>query len=360
MTLRTLGRGFWIGLVGSIGLHAALLSTGSFDLPRTIWLKPNVLEARIESEESGTTPQARPEIVSKAEKTPAPLIEPPIADAPPEPAPPADPATLATNAEPVVDANQPPFPAAEESAPAAYPPLPDGEPSQTTGRPHAALSHAAQNLKELPRFIEIVYELKGMVSGRQTQIWRREDNRYTLESTAEATGLAAIFLSGKMTQKSSGRIGPLGLIPEHYEMQRLSGKKEILLFKYDDNLIEASRIDSRKGKRTAELPLITGAQDPLSSVYQLAMIAQDTGEGVIVAAGAKRIKGYPYRSFGTETIQTPLGEVQALHVTRAGDSDKGAVHLWLAPKHRYLPVKITYIDDDGTEWVLEAISIKTD
>jgi hypothetical protein len=35
MTLRTLGRGHWIGIVGSVALHAALLSTGSFQVPQT-------------------------------------------------------------------------------------------------------------------------------------------------------------------------------------------------------------------------------------------------------------------------------------------------------------------------------------
>lgn len=355
MTLRTLGRGFWIGLVGSIGLHAALLSTGTFTVPKLAG--PRMIEARLETVELEADSPSIPEVVAKAAKPPAPPSQPPATAPETEPVPPEEETSQPTVAETITET--PPPPASDNEA-AAAPPLPDIEPPPPGSRPHAILSQAANNLKELPRHIELVYQLKGMVSGRQTQNWRREDQRYTIESISEATGLAAIFLSGKMVQKSSGHIGPLGLVPERYDMQRLSGKKESLLFRYGDNVIEASRIDSRKGKRTAELPLLTGAQDPLSSIFQLAMLARENGEGVIVAAGAKRVKGYPYRTLGAETIQTPLGQLQTLHVTRAGDSDKGAVHLWLAIEHRNLPVRITYTDDDGTEWMLETVSINVE
>lgn len=357
MTLRTLGRGFWIGLVGSIGLHVALLSTGTFTVPKLTG--PRIIEARLETRKPEVDSPSIPKVAVRAPKLPTPP-KPPAADFAAEPVTPEQQVSQSTVAEAAVITPPPPASENEAQAPAAVPPLPEIEPPPPGSRPHAVLSHAASNLKELPKHVEIAYQLKGMVSGRQTQIWRREDQRYTIESNSEATGLAAIFLSGRIIQKSSGHIGPLGLVPERYDMQRFNGKKEILLFRHGDNVIEASRIDSKKGKRTTELPLLTGAQDPLSSIFQLAMVAPENGEGVIVAAGAKRVKGYPYRTLGTEIIQTPLGQLQTLHVTRAGDSSKGAVHLWLSIEQRHLPVKITYTDEDGAAWVLEAVSLKVE
>lgn len=262
MTLRALGRGFWIGLVGSIVLPAALLSSESFSAP---------------------PPQEQ--------------------------------------------------------------------------KPHAVLTRAAKNLKELPSHVEIVYELKGLISGKQIHRWQRKDHRYTLETSSEATGLAGIFLSSKMTQKSAGHIGERGLIPERYEMLRLSGKREILVFNYAASSIEVKRIDAKKNTRTSELSLPTGTQDPLSSLYQLAMTAQSGGEGLIVIAGTKRVKGYPYRVLGNETQDLPLGKLSTLHVTRTDDSGSGAVHLWLSPEKKFLPVKISYSDEDGREWILLATSI---
>lgn len=198
-----------------------------------------------------------------------------------------------------------------------------------------------------------------MLSGRQTHRWQMSGERYTLEAVAEATGLASLFIGGRLIQQSSGRIGELGLMPERYEMRRPNGKTEVIEFDYRDNLIRTTRSDPKRGARSLELPLLPGAQDPLTAIYQLAMAARDGKDGLIVAAGAKRVQGYPYRMLGTETLQTPLGETKTLHVLRAGESGRGDTHLWLAVDHHSLPVKMTYVDDDGTEWVSVATSIKT-
>jgi hypothetical protein len=250
------------------------------------------------------------------------------------------------------------------SAPLEAPPLVTTQPATseittpaTTN--NASTEPATHNLNTLPSRIEIVFKLDGMLSGRQTHRWQHDGKHYQLETEAEVTGLAGLFLRGKLTQTSNGKIGSSGLMPEHYSMQRLSGKRETLDFDYESNLIAATRTDAKRGTRSLELPLLTGAQDPLSAIYQLAMTARDDREGLIVAAGAKRIKGYPYRVLGTERLDTPLGILDALRVTRAGEAT-GGMQLWLSPKHYHLPIKIIYTDDDGTEWVLEASRIKTD
>jgi hypothetical protein len=343
MSLKTLGRGFWIGLIASLILHALLIGAGRFHMQR--WENATTLEARIEPAEFKAVPLPEPQAVGKPAAAPQPQPD----SIPPEDLTSAPALQPAPTAEETVPLPAPPLPKTEQTLP-----LSAVEPPPQSVQPYAALTQAAQNIRELPAYIEIVYELNGFLSGRQTHVWQRTGQRYTLETEGEVTGLVGLFMSGKMIQKSRGRISSLGLMPEQYEMQRLSGKKESLRFDYDANLIE-----SNKGKRMLELPLLTGAQDPLSSIYQLAMAARDDKDGFIVAASSKRVKGYPYRTLGTETLNTVLGELQTLHVTRAGDSEKGAVHLWLALERYALPVKVTYVDEDGTEWVLEAVSIKT-
>lgn len=343
MSLKTLGRGFWIGLVASLVLHAALIGAGRFQMQR--WEDATTLEARIEPAEFKAVPLPEPKAVSKPAATLQPQPQP---DAVPSKSLPNVPVLQPVPAE-VEPVTAPSLPKAEQALP-----LSTIEPPPQSAQPYAALTQAAQNIRELPAYIEIVYELNGLLSGRQTHVWQRTGQRYTLETEGEVTGLVGFFMSGKMIQRSQGRIGSLGLMPEQYEMRRLSGKKETLRFDYDANLIESNR-----GKRPLELPLLTGAQDPLSSIYQLAMAARDDKDGFIVAVSSKRVKGYPYRTLGTETLRTALGEMKTLHVTRAGESEKGSVHLWLAPERYFLPVKVTYVDEDGTEWVLEAVSIQT-
>jgi hypothetical protein len=349
MTLKTVGRAFWFGLAVSLTLHAFFLVKGRFEMPR--FEEPPPLEAHLEPEAFKAVPEPRADAPGAAG---APIETPPESQ-PRQPAPP-----LPVSQVPVV----PSAPAIAEPSPAPPPPEPvlplsTAKAPPQSAQPHALLTQAADKLRQLPARIEIVFELKGMVSGRQTHLWQRSGQRYSLETEGEVTGLASLFVSGKLTQQSRGRIGDLGLMPEEYEMQRFSGKRETLSFNYEANAIESSRTDAKRGTRTLELPLITGAQDPLSSIYQLAMAAQDGQDGLIVAASSKKVKGYPYRMLGAETQRTPLGEMRTLHVVRAGDTEKSATHMWLAPAQHSLPVKVTYVDEDGTEWVLEAVSIKT-
>lgn len=342
------GRGFWIGLAASIALHAALLSTGTLPFPESG--RSHIIEARLAHEPRLPLPDAS----GVARKAAKPSHESAQSPAQPATQPEAEPepeAALQTPAEMAAPA----APQAGEKLPSQLPfhsmELPP--PAQI---PHAALSGTADNLHQLPGRIRISFVLHGLINGRQTHIWHRENQSYSLETLSEAAGIAGIFLSGKMTQKSSGRIGELGLIPERYEMLRLNGKREILVFNYPASTIEVSRIDPKKGKRTTELPLMTGTQDPLSSIYQLAMLAQTGNDGLIITAGTKRVKGYPYRIVGAEILQTAMGEMKTLHVTRADDSGNGGVHLWLSSEKHFMPVKISYFDD-GKEWILQAVEI---
>lgn len=346
MTLRTLGRGFWIGIAASLLLHIGLFANGRFQLPR--WPTEHTLEARLEPADFKAVTLPQPQVSALAIPSTPPASPPPAQAQIPEPTPVASP----SQTEEISSlANTPSTPPARPAEPTKPTPA---EPETAT-----PAAQVARSLKQLPARIEIVFELNGMVSGRQIHRWRRDEQRYWLETEGEVNGLASLFIRGKLIQISKGKIGSVGLMPEHYEMQRLSGKKEILKFDYDGNIIESSRIDS-KGKRTLELPLLSGAQDPLSAIYQLSMAAQDNDNGFIVAAGTKRIKGYPYRVLGKERLNTALGTLLALHVSRAGDSGNSNMHLWLSSEHHYLPVKVSYADEDGTEWVLEATRLNVE
>lgn len=346
MTFRTLGRGFWLGISASLLLHFLLFSSGQFQIPR--WNDKTVLEARLEPAEFKAVALPEPSVSAQA----ATIAPKPVTGAAKPP-----PATASVEPAPIVSPPPPP-----QTEPAATPPaaIPSPAIPPTNDQPQTAPSQASNHLKTLPARIEIVFELNGMLSGRQTHRWHRDGQRYSLETEGEVTGLAGLFMRGKLKQTSQGRIGNMGLMPARYEMFGLTGKTEALQFDYEDNLIESSRSNSKSAKRHIELPLLTGAQDPLSSIYQLAMMAAENGEGVIVAASAKRIKGYPYRVLGMEKLDTALGTLSALHVVRAGDSGNSDMHLWLSPGHYYLPVKVTYVDGDGTEWVLEATRIKAE
>lgn len=353
--LRAAGRAFWIGLALSLALHALFLARGSFPMA---WLQSPPLEARLEAVEFQAVPPPAPQPPPSAPKPAAQLRARPVPAPPPPEAPPPE-AASEVAAVPALPLPETPQPEADTAPAAAELPQPAAEAAPPGARPHSALTAAAENIRQLPARIEIVFELKGLLSGRQTHVWQHDGERYTLQADSEATGLTGLFVRGRLVQTSRGRLGPLGLMPEQYEIRRPNGKKETLGFDYDSNLIESRRSDAKRGTRSLQLPLLTGAQDPLSSIYQLAMAAQAGKDGLIVAAASKRIKGYPFRMLGAETLHTPLGEMKTLHVARAGESEKGGMQLWLAPELHALPIKVSYVDEDGSEWVLEAVSVKT-
>lgn len=343
------GRGFWIGLTLSIVLHLLVLASKGFQLPQ--WHDENpVIEARLE----------------QVEPKPAFLPEPKHASTVPQAAvkpvapPPATTASGAVPSQPVpvhpvdTSASSPEQAPAPTITPQAAPPLSTAPVPSMAERPYSTLEQASAHLQSLPARIDIVFELSGLLSGRQTHHWRHDGQHYSLETEGEVTGLVSLFVRGKLTQQSLGSIGQAGLQPDHYEMQRLSGKKETLDFDYP-----ANQIVGNNGKRSYELPLMTGAQDPLSSIYQLAMAAQGGNAGVIVAATSKHVRGYPYQSLGMETLDTALGTIQALHVVRGGNTGEHGMDLWLSPQHHYLPVRVRYVDDDGREWTLNAVRIDT-
>lgn len=351
MTLRTLGRGFWLGILASLALHATLLSNGGLHIPK--WNDSPTLEARLEPVEFKAVSLPEPDIAAETITVPAQPSQ--AAAERPTPIPADSPSAPPTPAQPAVP------PAPENGAPpSSHPATPQPQTLPAPASSQTASTDAVRNLNKLPERLEIQFELDGMVSGQQTHRWQRNGERYTLETEGEVTGLASLFVRGKLTQISQGRIGANGLMPERYETRHINGKVETLRFDYDNNQIESARTDEKRGKRTLELPLLSGIQDPLSAIYQLAMLAQSRDDGLIVAASAKRVKGYAYRILGNEKLDAAIGEITALHIARAGDSSGREVHLWLSATHHYLPVKISYVDDDGNAWILQATRIHTE
>lgn len=351
MTLRTLGRGFWLGILASLALHAILFSNGGLHTP--IWNDSPTLEARLEPVEFKAVILPEPDIAAETVTEPAQPRQ--AAAEHPMPIPTDSPSAPPASAQPA----ETPVPE-NDAAPSSQPATPQPQTLPAPAGSQTASADAMRNLNKLPERLEIQFELDGMVSGQQTHRWQRNGERYTLETEGEVTGLASLFVRGKLTQISQGRIGASGLMPERYETRHITGKVETLHFDYDNNQIESARFDDKRGKRVLELPLLSSAQDPLSAIYQLVMLAQSRDDGLIIAASAKRVKAYAYRILGNEKLDTAIGTVTALRVARAGDSKGRDVHLWLSTAHHYLPVKISYVDDDGKEWMLQATRIRSE
>lgn len=224
---------------------------------------------------------------------------------------------------------------------------------KTEASPVVAPAPGPSVAEAMPKAFKIRFSVQGneggLVLGRLDHVWRRTGERYSLVGVAEASGLFALFYSGLLSQSSSGTITPEGLQPESYWLQR--GRKSYSAqFDWD-------RQTARLGGPYGALPLVLGAQDYLSVVYQLALFAHPA-EGRVLVIDGKRAKEYAYREIGPETVELPLGKVETLRIRIGQGREENDMDLWLRAQPPHLPVKMTLVDDRGRTGVLLAEMIE--
>lgn len=210
-------------------------------------------------------------------------------------------------------------------------------------------------LRQLPDSLLIRYGVQagdgdaGFVAGRATYIWRVQKGRYSLVSTVEATGLASLFVSGRIVQVSEGTVAENGLRPAQYWLQRKERKQDTARFDWDlGRLI----LEGRESQ-----PLTPQAQDLLSFPFHLAMTARagepDFRLGV---TNGRKFGEYGFRSLGRVSLEMQERRFDALHLqgTREGE---GVLDVWLDLDRSGLPVRIRTLDRKGKvmELRLEAV-----
>lgn len=179
----------------------------------------------------------------------------------------------------------------------------------------------------------------GLVTGRSTYVWRSQGGRYSLVSTLEATGLAALVVSGKIVQVSEGRVDAYGLHPEYYKLQRNAHKKDVARLDWGQNRIVM------EGRGEAELT--PQAQDLLSFAFFLAMTAREgEAEFTLGVTNGRKFRQYLFHVLGRETLDQGGARLATLHVhgEKAGE---GELDVWLDPSRSGLPVRIRTVDRKG-------------
>lgn len=176
-----------------------------------------------------------------------------------------------------------------------------------------------------------------------------DGRRYRFTLAGRAEGLTAWLYSGALVQTSEGTIGGAGLQPERYAEQR--GKRAERAFAVDRVRRELVRGDDPR------LPVPPGAQDRLSSLVQLGLLARAMPERVVAGAvlelpelSFSGIETVRYRSAGRVVLALPGGgEMPALHLVRErGPSDREpGVEVWLGYDHALLPVRVRLTDAGG-------------
>lgn len=331
-------RPWGLALAASLLLHGSLLGGLEWRLPQ--WAQPSEPSAYDVTLVSASPP-APAETASPPPRTPTPPPRP--AETAPSPEQPVTPLPE-LQAESPFEAAAPAEPEATHASPAMLPDAAPVEPVAVAAPPI---------LNALPPRLDLRFQVRyGLAAGEQTLVWVNEGEHYTLTSVASATGLAGVFYRGRFVQTSRGRITPSGLQPEVFWDQR-GGKRSSARF---DAAAGRLTLDPAKGA-PRHFAYEGEVQDALSLFFQLALTAPPPdGTLSYQVFNGKKLRDYTYEVRGEETLDTELGVLRTLHLSRVADRD-GRFEAWLAIDRHYLPVRVLRSDDKGSEMELRVLSI---
>ena len=206
-----------------------------------------------------------------------------------------------------------------------------------------------------PRSTQLTYTLtgqfRGPVDGQATVQWLREGSRYQVHLEVSVGSSFAPLVSRRMS--SDGEIGPDGLTPRRYEEETRVAFRDPRRLTV---LLDGPVVRLANGN---EVPRPAGVQDTASQFVQMTWLFTTqpdrlrSGQSVdLMLALPRRVEPWTYDVLGSETLYTPVGPIDAVHVrprrpARAGDL---TAEMWTAPSLQYLPVRIV-IRQDADTWV---------
>jgi len=263
--------------------------------------------------------------------------------------------------------------AANQSVESPPPPQPDAAPPEklSAEKTATAADDTQQNGQgqekpeqpfPLPERAEIQFNLykggNGLKVGEVVHTWQIRGDHYSLTSITEATGIFSLIKSGRLVQTSQGRLTKNGLEPDAFWIERgqSADSTESALF---DRKSKMLTFGSPQNSRTVPLPGNT--QDLLSFVYQIAIDPPQSGTVHLFITNGRKLDTYDYTVMGEETLNIPLGQVRALHLSKVHGQNEDGTDIWLDADQHYLPVKIRLTDRSGdiaAEQSASAIHIK--
>lgn len=185
---------------------------------------------------------------------------------------------------------------------------------------------------------------------------RESGGHYVFQSETRATQGWYGLLGLTILEKSAWTLeaGQPHSLSYRYQQSGPRGRDLTLEFDWMKGVLQ-----QHGGKHDRELPLVPHLLDKL--LYQYALmrdLAADKPELDYVVAEDGKIKTYHLRRAGTETVATPLGNLETIRVERRKEDSKRITTLWCAPALHYLPVRFDHIEKDGqqTSALIQSVS----
>lgn len=215
---------------------------------------------------------------------------------------------------------------------------------------------------DLPPSADLNYSIqarqKGFaLSGEAVINWRVADSKYSVNGETRAMMVGKI-----MENRSTGAIDSYGIAPAVFYEKRFRKDPATTTFNRDKKTITFT-------DGTLSYPLKGGEQDRSSVPWQLVAVARGAPEKFVpgsewtfFVAGQRDAEPWTFKVVKQETVNTGLGEVQAVHLIKEPppDSKGQTLDIWLSPQHEWYPVRLRFSEHDGEfiEQTLEKITKK--
>ena len=228
------------------------------------------------------------------------------------------------------------------------------------GGPPAAQATAPADVAgqafEWPASTRVTFALtgnyRGEVSGQAGVEWIRVGSRYQVHLDILVGPAVAPLVRRRMT--SDGELTPEGLAPRRYDedTQAMFRDRRRVTVQF-----EPDRVVLASGETHERWP---GMQDTASQFIQLSFLfavrpdlLRVGGSVEMPLALPKRADRWVYDVLADDTVQTPFGPLETVHLKPRRSRPKPGelnAEIWFAPQLRYLPVRIR-IEQDPETWV---------
>ena len=232
-----------------------------------------------------------------------------------------------------------PLPQIESMASASPLPVPETIALAQPAVPLQAPQAAKFPVDALPAELSVSYDLtSSFADGRAVYNWTREGESYTITGEAQAVGFFTLFLEGRVLQESRGKVTSEGLRPESFVERKPGTATEGLEFDWAGGKVTFDRHNEKKTEA-----LTDNTVDWLSMIFQLAAVPPSGADYDLRVLTQRKYYNFHLKVLGVETIEIPLGRVNALHLRHVDDRDASeVVDVWLGVDQHYLPVKLRY------------------
>jgi hypothetical protein len=196
---------------------------------------------------------------------------------------------------------------------------------------------------KFPKHLQITFTVSNGVEFLKVGELRHEldidGSKYTLKATKQAVGLSN---KEQLIQSSYGNLDEHGLQPDTYTEERANASGEQSLEVTFDR--KAHKVNFSNGANTV---LPDDAQDILSFMYQLSQISMQREIIPLPISDTSQLKQNLIEIGAAEYITTPLGNLQAMHLSKMHIKGEPYFEIWLGLEYRLFPVKFRQVDGMG-------------